>query len=102
MKTLRQNKSWENLVKIIVSEKSFKQEGSRQKITMIVKNNSNKKDIAQMIEKHLNVKVFNVRTMKINGTFHDVGKTRRKVGVGLQKKAIVTLHKDYNINLEAL
>ena len=85
------------LVKPIVTEKTHDQLDRLGVYTFVVTNDSNKIEIAQAVEKHFNVKVRDVRTMRYAGKQKRMGKHQgRKAS---WKKAVVTLAEGDSIEL---
>jgi large subunit ribosomal protein L23 len=97
----RKHSLLQNLLKPVLTEKAMKIANDNKNGVFIfkVKPCASKTIIAEAIEKAFNVKVAQVRTITTGGTMHDKGKLRRKMGKGLEKKAIVTLKQGYNIFL---
>ena len=93
------------LIKPILTEKATNESEVRNTYTFLVSKNANKVEIKKAVEKKFNVQVLKVSTMNLNGkqktmTVRSGGKTIRTSGyTSSWKKAIVTLKKDFSIDL---
>ena len=85
------------IVRPLVTEKSHDQLDRLGAYTFVVAKDANKIQIAQAVEKHFNVKVRDVRTMRYAGKEKRMG---RHVGrKAAWKKAVVTLAEGDSIEL---
>jgi ribosomal protein L23 len=88
----------------VMTEKSMflSNQGLKNKVVFFVDRRMTKTAIKAEVEKMFKVSVFSVHTITTGGTCSDRGKLRRKMGEGLQKKAVITLKKGDNIFLGEL
>ena len=93
------------IIRPLLTEKMSRLEESESKYAFEVTKKSNKIEIKKAVEEKFNVKVSKVSTMNFAGkqktmTVRSGGKTIRTSGyTSSWKKAIVTLKKDFTINL---
>tara|TARA_B100002019_G_C20791693_1_gene366927 strand:+ start:220 stop:543 length:324 start_codon:yes stop_codon:yes gene_type:complete len=93
------------LIRPLLTEKMSRLEESERKYAFQVRKKTNKIEIKKAVEKKFNVQVSKVSTMNFTGkqktmTVRSGGKTIRTTGyTSSWKKAIVTLKKDFSIDL---
>ena len=85
------------IVRPLVTEKSHDQLDRLGAYTFVVAKDANKIQIAQAVEKHFNVKVKDVRTMRYAGKQKRMGKHQGRRASW--KKAVVTLAEGDSIEL---
>ena len=93
------------IIRPLLTEKMSRLEESERKYAFQVRKKTNKIEIKKAVEKKFNVQVSKVSTMNLGGkqktmTVRSGGKTIRTSGYKSSwKKAIVTLKKDFTIDL---
>ena len=93
------------IIRPLLTEKMSRLEESERKYAFQVRKKTNKIEIKKAVEKKFNVQVLKVSTMNLSGkqktmTVRSGGKTIRTSGyTSSWKKAIVTLKKDFSIDL---
>ena len=93
------------IIRPLLTEKMSRLEESERKYAFQVTKKTNKIEIKKAVEKKFNVQVLKVSTMNLSGkqktmTVRSGGKTIRTSGyTSSWKKAIVTLKKDFSIDL---
>ena len=93
------------IIKPLLTEKMTRLEESERKYAFEVSKNANKIEIKKEIETKFNVEVLKVSTMNFNGkqktmTVRSGGRTIRTSGyTNSWKKAVITLKKDFTIDL---
>ena len=93
------------IIRPLLTEKMSRLEDSERKYAFQVIKKTNKIEIKKAVEKKFNVQVIKVSTMNLSGkqktmTVRSGGKTIRTSGyTSSWKKAIVTLKKDFSIDL---
>ena len=93
------------IIRPLLTEKMSRLEESERKYAFQVRKKTNKIEIKKAVEKKFNVQVSKVSTMNLRGkqktmTVRSGGKTIRTSGyTSSWKKAIVTLKKDFSLDL---